>query len=271
MAQDQIHFIGHSCVLATIEGQHFYVDLNLSQRILGLVRRRAALGIDVGNLPPPSALLVTHAHYDHLDLFSYKYFSVETPIICPRGLGRLINRFLPNPVIELKWGESHFLGKAEILALPTKHYGYRLSGLRYTGCNAYLVRGKENAVFHPGGTGYGPHFKEIGDQHAIDAAMLPIGGYRPRWMMRHNHMGPDEALLALADLKAKIMIPIHWGSFRLGLDGVLEPRERLNALLSHHPAKHQVKVLNAGEALSLNRLHVVKEPMKKVAPPSILC
>src|SRR2546422_787618 len=106
MLQDRIHFVGHACFWITLDGQHFLVDANFSPKILGLIKRQAPLGIDTSRLPAVRALLVTHAHYDHLDIFSYKYFPQTTPIVMPEGLGSLVGRYLHNPQIELKrWAE----------------------------------------------------------------------------------------------------------------------------------------------------------------------
>ncbi|MBX7147819.1 MBL fold metallo-hydrolase [bacterium] len=249
---NSIHFIGHASVLAKLGGQNFYIDTNFSTKLLGVSKRQIPVGIDLSNLPQPTALLVTHAHYDHLDLPSYKYFSQNIPIICPEGLGSLISKFLHNPVTELKSGSTHTFGDVSIHAVPTKHYGFRLSGLTYRNCLGYVLEHKNHTIYHPGDTAYGPHFKEIGQKFKIDTACLPIGAYRPLWIMKNRHMGPEDALQAFDDLQAKAMIPIHWGSFKLALDGLNESLEILKTKISGTPMASKIKILNAGEKHPLN-------------------
>lgn len=251
MSSDRIQFVGHACFWITLDDHHFIVDANFSKKILNLVGRHDAIGIDLKNLPDFSACLVTHAHYDHLDIFSYKYFPQETPLITPPEVGGFMRRFFHNPVCELKTGEEKQVGPVKITALPVKHTGFRWSGLRYTRCNGYLLQGSQHTVFCPGDTAYGDHFKEIGRTHQVDVACLPIGPIRPRWFMKPRHLDPADALKAFEDLSAKTMIPYHWGAFRLGLDGVLEPLNELKNLIEGNPVGERVKILQPGESFPL--------------------
>lgn len=250
MEKNFIQFVGHACVQVTLNDHHFLIDTNFSNRILG-IKRQGKVGIDLKNLPDISALLVTHAHYDHLDLFSYKYFSQKKTIVAPVGLGHLINRFLHNPVVELETGKTFEAGPVRITAVPTKHHGFRLSGLRYTHCNGYVIQGTHKTIYHPGDTAYGDHFREIGQKFKIDVALLPIGAYRPRWIMKNRHMNPAEAIQAFQDLGAKTMIPIHWGSFRIALDTVEEPLQLLQRDFRVIADSSFLKILQPGESLTL--------------------
>ncbi len=251
MVNDQVQFVGHATVRATLDNHHFFIDTNFSPKILGLIKRQGQLGIDLNNLPDTTALLVTHAHYDHLDLFSYKFFSQDKTIIAPRGFKSFLKKHIHHPVVELSPGQSYENESIKITAVPTKHRGFRLSGFTYTNCNGYLIQGKNHALYHPGDTAYGPHFKEIGQKFKIDVACLPIGAYRPSWIMKERHLNPAEALKAFEDLGAQTMIPIHWGSFRVAWDRVNEPIEELKKILPSSNKGEQVKILKPGESLSL--------------------
>lgn len=245
-----IQFVGHSCVWVALDGQHFLIDANFSNRIVGL-KRHSKLGIDLQNLPDVAALLVTHAHYDHLDLFSYKYFSQKKTILSPPGLGHLIHRFLHNPIVELETDKTFEVEGIKITAVPTKHISFRISGLRYTRCTGYVLQGAGFTIYHPGDTCYGDHFREIGQKFKIDVALLPIGAYRPRWFMKNRHMSPDDAVQAFKDLGAKTMIPIHWGSFRLAFDTIDEPLQLLKQNFQVVADSSFLKVLQPGESLIL--------------------
>ncbi len=249
---DRIQFVGHSCIWTTLDQQHFFVDANFSPKILCL-KRHGELGIDLKNIPNPSALLVTHAHFDHLDLFSYKYFASTIPVIVPVGVGHLVSKFLNNPIHELSPGETFECGSVKIKALPVKHKGWRISGLRYRNCLSYLIQGSKNNVFHSGDSAYGPHFSEIGKEHSIDTACLPIGAYSPSWLMKAQHMNPLDALIALSDLNAKKMVPIHWGSFRVALEQPDDPIIWLKRELEKSSdLEKKVLILNPGESSPLD-------------------
>jgi len=254
MNENFIQFIGHSSALVHLDGITLTVDLNLSSRVGGLFKRHGTIGLDLNNLPKVDAFLVTHAHYDHLDIFSYKYFDQKIPFIAPVGFASLINKFLHNPVIELELNSKHFVNNVAISAIPTQHYGFRISGLNYTKCNGYIIQCADHTVYHPGDTGYGPHFKQIADMFSIDVAFLPIGAFEPRSLLGHQHLNPQEALQAFEDLHAKVMVPIHWGAFRLGMEPIDEPLRRLKALLENNPLKDRVKILQPGEKLELGSL-----------------
>lgn len=251
MTTDRVQFVGHACLWITLDNRHFLVDTVFSERILGIFRRHSPIGIDLHQLPDVEALLVTHAHYDHLDIFSCKYFPQDKKIITPKGIGGFINRFVHNPVSELEEWESSDVSSIKITAVPAKHFGFRFSGLRYTKCLGFVLEGSQKTVYVAGDTGYGPHFREIGEKFNIDIACLPIGAYRPVWFMKNRHMNPEEALRAFDDLKAKKMIPIHWGSFRVAWDKVNEPIEWLKKLITDKPVADSVAILQPGESLPL--------------------
>lgn len=248
---DRVQFIGHASVWITLDDRHFIVDANFSPRVLGVLKRHAPVGIDLAALPEFSGLLVTHAHYDHLDLFSYKYFPQNAPIISPSGVKSLIERFLNHPVHELKTWESYQAGSVTITAVPTQHFGFRVSGLRYTRCNGYILKGSKHTIYLPGDTAYGPHFAEIGRRFEIDAACLPIGAYHPRWIFQKQHMDPADAIQAFKDLKAKKLIPIHWGSFKLTFEPLSEPLQQIKALSQLEFVNDSLAVLQPGERLEL--------------------
>lgn len=249
--RDSVRFVGHATVSVTLDGRHFLVDPNLSSHLAGLFKRHDTLGLDVMTLPRYAALLVTHAHYDHLDFFSYKYFSQKIPIVVPPRVAPFVKRFLNNPIIPLDHWCSKEIEGVRITALPAKHFGFRLSGLRYTGCNSYMVEGSKKGVYHAGDTAYGPHLAQIGNSFSIHTACLPIGPVAPRWFMKPRHLDPADALKAMEDLKATRMIPIHWGAFRLGTDLPGAPLEILQKEMQNHPAQSQVQILKPGESLPL--------------------
>lgn len=234
-----VTYVGHATVLVRTGRLSFLTDPVFSPRVL-TARRHSPLPEEIAQ---PSAVFISHAHYDHLDIPTFKYFSSNVPVILPRGLGRLLRRFVRNPLIEMDAGETReILPGLTVAAFPVRHFGFRLSGLTYRGCLGYWIASEGQTVFFPGDTGY-MDFRKF---HKPDLALLPVGPCRPEWMMRSRHLNPEDVLQLTKDLDAKLMIPIHWGTFRLGWEPLLEPIEKLQRLLIRDPLASRVRILPPG-------------------------
>ncbi len=244
----KITFIGHATFLIEMEDEFILTDPLFSKKVLGFPRHQEP-GIKPEALPPLNSILVSHAHYDHLDLFSYKYFSLHTPVMVPLGLGKLLTKFLKNPIVEIPPWSQYAMGEMTIHAVPVKHTGFRLSGLTWKNTTGFILEKNGIKIFFAGDTADGDHFRKIAELHKIDVALLPIGNYEPRWLMKHRHMNPEEAVQAFLDLKAEVMIPYHWGAFRLSQESLEEPGLELKRILKERPGL-KVKILKPGESFS---------------------
>ena len=245
-------YIGHATIHLTIGKSHILTDPHFGPRTL-FFKRRTELKTNPAELPTPSAILISHMHFDHLNIGSYKYISQKVPIIVPEGCHRAIEDYINNPIIELSLFATHKLQDGTVItALPAKHRGGRYSQLRFTKTNSYLIQKDESFVFFTGDSAYGPHFQEIGNLAKIDLALLPISGYSPRWFMVNRHMTPAEAIQAFEDLKALHMIPIHWSSFSLSLEPPNQPIELLQKILQERPElAPRVHILPHGEKMDI--------------------
>lgn len=245
-------YIGHATVLINIGGTYILTDPHFGGRTL-IAKRRLPLNINPSLLPDPAAVLISHTHFDHLNIKSYKYISQAVPIIVPEGCDGAITKFVSNPVIELSYFATHHLPDGtQITAVPIKHWGGRFSCLRYTKSNAYLISKGDRHIFFCGDSAYGPHFKEIGGLAPIDLALLPIACYLPRWFMHKRHMNPEEAVRACEDLRAKNMLPIHWGSFSLSMEPIDEPIAKLKKMVEERPElKDKIHIVGHGEEITL--------------------
>lgn len=227
-------WLGHASFLLRLGGRTVAVDPVLSQRILGAGQRFTPPGLD--RLPPLDLLLISHNHYDHLDAPTVRTLPRDTPVVAPGGLGRWFRCRGFTAVTELDWWESvhlHPAGAAlEVTFVPAHHWSRR--GL-FDHCASLwggwvLTVPGGPRVYHAGDTAYGPFFAEIGSRYpGIDVAMLPVGAYSPRWFMRTMHVDPEEAVRAAQDVGAQVMVPMHWGTFRLSREPALEPVERTRA------------------------------------------
>jgi L-ascorbate metabolism protein UlaG (beta-lactamase superfamily) len=223
-------WLGHASFLLRLGGRTVAVDPVLSPRILGAGQRFTPPGLD--RLPPLDLLLISHNHYDHLDAPTVRTLHRDTPVVAPGGLGRWFRWRGFTTVTELDWWESTHFGVLDVTFVPAHHWSRR--GLfdhcaTLWGGWVLTVQGGPR-LYHAGDSAYGPFFAEIGSRYpGIDAAMLPVGAYAPRWFMRTMHMDPEEAVRAACDTGTRVLVPMHWGTFRLSREPALEPIERSRA------------------------------------------
>lgn len=248
MAGVKITFIGHSTLLIEGSCKALLTDPVFVPQLFHL-KRSGEMKWRPADLPPLTAVLLSHTHLDHLNFESFSYIKTSTPIIVPEGSGALISRNLGNPVIELaKWAD-HEISGARIHAMPAIHGNRPFSIYWYKQALGYMIEMDSKTIFFSGDTAYGTHFRDISHSFSVDAALLTVGAYKPAFYMKYYHMNPREAVQAFLDLKAKVMIPIHWGAFRLGLETLDEPIEWLKKLASEQALVDRVKILKSGESL----------------------
>jgi N-acyl-phosphatidylethanolamine-hydrolysing phospholipase D len=247
-------FIGHATTLIDAGDAKIITDPHFGSRT-ALLKRKAPLPFLPSELPEFSCVLLSHTHYDHLNIASYKYISCSVPIIVPEGTEPTIGQYVTNPIIELSHYANYELSDGtEITAVPIKHRASRISALRFTNSNAYIIKRPDTneRIFFCGDSAYGPHFSEIGNLGPIDLAILPIGGYEPRSLLKSFHMTPAEAVQAFEDLGAKHMIPIHHSTFKLSLEPLDAPLQWLeNITISRNDLASRIHPLKPGEKFTL--------------------
>ena len=228
-------FLGHATALFRLPSLTVLTDPIFSTRAsplswAGPARvRPAALGIE--GLPHLDAVLVSHNHYDHMDLPTLKALAakgMETALV-PLGNGKWLRAAGFARVIELDWWESAEIGGGRVTLTPAQHWSSRSPFDRNKALwGGFRLDAGGRSAFFPGDTGYGPQFKMIRERlGAVDLAFLPIGAYEPRWFMAPAHMDPHDAVKAHADLGASASAAMHWGSFRLTDEGIEAPLRRL--------------------------------------------
>ena len=219
----RVTFINHSTTLIQLDGINILTDPVWSERVspVGFAgpRRHVPPGIRFEELPPIDIVLVSHNHYDHLDVNTLKRLR-DCRIITPLGNAALLRRH-GIAATELDWWESD----GNITAVPAQHFSARgLTDRDRNLWSGFVIGSRFGNVYFAGDTGWGAHFKEIALRHdPIRLALLPIGAYLPRWFMRHAHINPSEAVDAHHALRAQTSVAIHFGTFELGDDGQEEP------------------------------------------------
>jgi L-ascorbate metabolism protein UlaG (beta-lactamase superfamily) len=248
-----VTFIGHSTFLVRTASTVILTDPVFTSHAGPFGRtgpRRVRLpAVPPSALPPVDLVLVSHNHYDHLQPSSLRLFSDRATYVAPLGVGRQMS--LPK-VHELDWWQSATVGDAEITCVPAQHFSARTPWDRdRTLWCGYVVRVDGVALYFAGDSGYSPHFNEIGERSlSIDVALLPIGAYEPRWFMAPVHMNPEEAVRAHLDVRARVSIGMHFGTFQLTDEGIDEPPRALErSREAHGVSADAFRVLDFGESV----------------------
>lgn len=229
-----VTWLGHASVLIEIDGHRVLADPMFGHRaspadFAGPSRLHPA-PIDLKDLPPLDAVLISHDHYDHLDRPTVRELvtASQAPFLVPVGVGAHL-RFWGVPasrVVELDWDESTDVGPLHVTCTPARHFSGRTLRRNGTLWSSWAIAGPTRRVFFGGDTGYTATFAEIGHRHGpFDLTMLPIGAYADAWP--DIHMTPEQALLAHQDLGGAVLLPIHWATFDLAPHPWVEPVQRL--------------------------------------------
>ena len=234
----RLTWIGHSSILAEIDGQRVLFDPVWGQRcspfdFIG-PKRLHPVPLPSAALGPVDVVVISHDHYDHLDLPTIKALAgTDTLFAVPLGVGAHLERWgvSPDRLRELDWNESTRVGGLTLTATPARHFcGRGIRNRQHTLWASWVVAGEHHRVYHSGDTGYFFGFKDIGTEHGpFDATMIQIGAYSDMWP--DIHMTPEEGVDAHRDLQggdaaAGVLLPIHWGTFNLAPHPWAEPGER---------------------------------------------
>lgn len=253
-----ITFIGHSSFLLQLGGRNILIDPVFATRLI-LLRRKRVAGVRVGDLPRIDAVLLTHAHMDHLNRPSLRAVTremrrrkVPAPVaIVPHGVEDLVAGLGFSAIESLRWWQSAEIGETKpmrITMTPAKHWGARMFNDTHRGFGGYLLESPGSPrVYHSGDTAYFQGFAEIGRRLKPEIALLPIGAYFPD-SYRAVHTSPEEALQAFLDLGADTMVPMHYNTFRLGREPMDEPLPRLMHAAEAAGIEDRVHPLAEGES-----------------------
>ncbi|MEO1836718.1 MAG: MBL fold metallo-hydrolase [Akkermansiaceae bacterium] len=245
----RVTWIGHASFYVQFEKHSVLFDPNWAKWI-GLVKRMQRPGILLEHMPEVDLVLVSHAHFDHLHKKSLKGIEARDGIIVPRGSGDLVKRLGFDPVVEMKIWEEDSFRNLRVLHTPSHHWGARFGHDTHRDYGGFLVSNEARSVFHCGDSAYFGGFKKIGAREKIDIALMPIGAYEPP-SGRDVHMTPEEALTAFEDLGARLMVPMHYGTFMLSNEPPEEPLERLMAEAERRGLSKQIVIPDPGVGLEL--------------------
>lgn len=261
-------WIGHATFLIQFAGLNILTDPQFSQRASPLSwagpQRVIEPAIAIKNLPDIDVAIISHDHYDSLDLETVialaKHNSQRAlTFIVPLGMKAWFDdlELASIEVVELDWGQSHNINNVRFIAEPSQHWGKRTLFDAFERLWAsWVIEGNDKKIFFAGDTGYAPHFKEIGQKYGqFELALIPIGAYEPRWFMKPYHVNPEESVKLHQDLNAKYSVAMHWGTFILTDEPLDEPPVKLKeALTKYNIPEGSFEVYQHGETRLLDQL-----------------
>jgi L-ascorbate metabolism protein UlaG (beta-lactamase superfamily) len=232
----RITWLGHSTSMVEIDGHRLLLDPIWAERASPFStmgpKRFHAPPLSLGELPELDAVVISHDHYDHLDrqtIIALNRRNVR--FIVPLGVGAHLEHWgVPTQrIVELDWWSRVEVGELTLVATPARHFSGRsttMSDRNRTLWAGWAILGPKHRVFYSGDTGMFPGFREIGRRLGpFDATMIEVGAYNARWA--DLHIGPEQAVAAHRQLRGKVFIPVHWGTFALGIHSWTEPAERV--------------------------------------------
>lgn len=250
-------WFGHATVLVEIDGKRVMFDPMLSEGAFPVKmvapRRFNPPPVSMDDLPTIDIVTVSHDHFDHLDMATVQHLAARgTHFFVGLGIGAHLKAWnvASEQIHELDWWESAEHAGLTVHCTPARHYSGRTAMDNSTLWASWVIEGVEHRVFHSGDTGYGPHFKTIGERRGpIDLSLIKIGDYGNDAAWESVHMVPEDSLRAHVDLGANTLLPIHWGTFQLSYHDWDEPIRRATQAAAQNGA--QMVTPRLGEVFSL--------------------
>ena len=246
---DSITFINHATVLIQLNGTTILTDPVFSFSVSYFLPRFKKPGIALKDLPPVDIILISHNHYDHLNLRSLRRLARRSSsrVVLTRGNASYARRAGFTDITELDWWEEAQLEEIVVTCVPAKHFSGRKPWDRNKSVyGGYVIQSDDKSVYFAGDTAYHGFLGELGEKFSLDVALLPIGAYKPHNWFKNIHLNPKSAVQAFLDCKANHLIPIHWGTFKISDEPMAEPPRLLREEALRAGIADRVHILDNG-------------------------
>lgn len=251
--ENAIVWLGHSSFLICLNNTNLLIDPVFFD--LPFYKRHVGLPCTIDQFINIDYILISHSHRDHCDLRTIKMLVQNNPnvkILTGLKMKKVFRNPLKKRVQEAGWHQQYITNnRIKISFLPAIHWSRRyFFDINRTLWGSFMIEDSKTKIYFAGDTAYGTHFKEITEMYdSPDYAILPIGTYKPEYIMKCSHIDPTEAFEAFRDLGSDHFIPMHYGTYDLSNEPMGEPLKRIQTLFNDHLSNHQLKVLNVGEKL----------------------
>jgi L-ascorbate metabolism protein UlaG (beta-lactamase superfamily) len=242
--QVALTWIGHASFLVQTAEHNILIDPNWANWLV-VIRRLKRAGLAIRDLPQIDLVLITHAHFDHLDRRTLRKVAENQPIVVPSGVSSLVEDLGFKQRHEMKWWDTWEHAGLKITFTPAKHWGARMLVDKHRGYGGYSIEYKGRKIYHVGDTAYFPGFREIGERLEPEIVLMPVGAYEPP-SFRDVHISPEDAVKAFQELRGKVMVPMHWGTYRLSYEPMHEPAQRVMLAAAKAEVLPQIKFLTEG-------------------------
>jgi L-ascorbate metabolism protein UlaG (beta-lactamase superfamily) len=261
-SEPSVTWIGHATLLVQVGGLNILTDPHFSERAFAVQwmgpRRRVPLNVRLDELPRIDLVLISHSHYDHLDEQTVKALAAQRggspKFLVPLGIERWLEREGIAGAQAFDWWDHTRLGSVEVHFVPAQHWSARSPFDRNrTLWGGWVLRGPGFSFYFAGDTGYSRDFADIGERFGgFDVAAIPVGAYAPRWFMKDQHVDPEEAVRIHLDVRSRLSIGIHWGSFELTDEPLDAPIGELATARRLHGIEEQAfRLLRQGQTLRI--------------------
>ncbi len=237
-------WIGHASFLIQTSKHNILIDPNWANWIM-VIRRLRHAGLAIEDLPNVDLVLVTHAHFDHLNRKSLRAIAASQPIVVPYGVGGLVSGLGFTQIHEMRWWDQWEFRGLSITFTPARHWGARFVADRHRGYGGFCLAFEDRRIYHCGDTAYFAGFREIGRRLQPQIVLMPIGAYEPP-SGRDVHIDPEKAVQAFLELGAEVMIPMHFGTYRMSYEPLYEPAQRLLVAAARSGVLSRIRFLHEG-------------------------
>ena len=230
-------WLGHSTILLSMQGKTILIDPVFQQSaapVRWLIKRFQPPVLNIDSLPKIDYVVISHDHYDHLEMETIQYYrDTDVTFIVPLGVSSHLKKWgvSPDKIVELDWWQTMVIDELEFICTPAQHYSGRkgMTDIQKSLWASWVINSDDKSVYFSGDSGYGDHYKQIGDRHGpFDLVFMDSGQYNVRWQDVHNM--PDQAVQAFRDIKGTHLVPVGWGMFSMAMHDWYEPPAEIHKI-----------------------------------------